>query len=101
MKIHDGDRIRIRFEYNYSSVNWGYIADFDVIKYKNLLVLNSEHLQIDLNAIPPSLVILDWHKIPNNTDKIWIDCTDNEEWCEFNATIDSILKAHYENTNHH
>jgi len=97
MKI--GDRIRIKFEYNYNSCNWGYIADFDVEEIHGelfLYCLLDENLRFFADKKPFGFNPIHWEKISKDTKPIFINCTGNEKWCSDNATIKDIINNNNE-----
>ncbi len=109
MKLQDGDRIRMAFEYNYDSCNWGYIADFRIVKLNKKLFIHTmcvdenENPLLDfwLDDIPVGMNILRYDKIKSDSKEkpIWINCTGNEQWCNHKSTIKSIVKYHFEKIN--
>ncbi len=109
MKLKDGDRIRMAFEYYYDSCNWRYIVDFEVKEILGKLFLytlikdeyKNPKLCFWIDNIPVGMEILRYDKIRNNSKEksIYINCTGNEEWCNHNSTIKSIVSYHYEKIN--
>ena len=98
-------RVRLKFEWNYDSCNWGYIADFDVIeilgnKFFYLPKLKKNGLPevyFFEKELPDGFMVLAYEDIEEIRDPLWLDCTGNEKWCEDNASIDDIIKWHKEN----
>ena len=109
MKLKPNDRIRMAFEYNYDSCNWGYIADFEVKEILEKLFLytlikdkyKNPVLCFWSDDIPAGMNILRYDKIRSNSKEkpIYINCTGNEEWCNHKSTIKSIIEYHFEKVN--
>jgi hypothetical protein len=90
--LKQGKRIRIQYEKNYSSLNWGFIADFDVEKVQNRLLLYRPDFSFFVDKIPIEMSILNFSIIPKKGKLIFINCTGNNKWCDSKSTIEDIVK---------
>lgn len=92
-EFNQGDRIRIKFEYNYNSCNWGYIADFDVLasEYDDL-IFHSKDFKFFKKEKPFEMNIHEWIKVPKEGERLYLNCTGNTAWCEPNTSIEEIIQ---------